>query len=59
MKAKRYRVEAQAQGSTTWEAIYYTNSLPVARRCAVGMRKAHNIQVVDQTTERVVSYDLI
>ena len=60
MKAKRYRVEAQFQGSITWEAMYYTDSLPVAKLSAAGVRKArniHHIQVVDQTTETVVSYD--
>ncbi|MCP4541796.1 MAG: hypothetical protein GY832_32090 [Chloroflexi bacterium] len=50
---KRYRVDAQAPGSKTWEPIHYTNSLPVARRYADQMRKAPTVKttrVVNQLT---------
>jgi hypothetical protein len=60
VKSKRYRVEVRAQRSDSWEIVYYTNSLPVAKLSATGMRKVrkiHHTQVVDQTTETVVSYD--
>jgi hypothetical protein len=60
MKSKRYRVEVRARRSDAWEIVYYTNSLPVAKLSAARVRKTRNIrhtQVVDQTTETVVSYD--
>ena len=55
---KCYRVEALAQASTTWEPIYYTDSLPVAKRYAAAMVKSQHIQaaqVVKQITEQVVA----
>jgi hypothetical protein len=55
---KRYRVEAQAQGSTTWEAIYYTDSLPVAKRYAAAVLKVAEVRatrVVNQATGQVTA----
>ena len=54
---KRYRVETL---TSTWEPVYHTDSLPVARRYAVSLRNPGKIQaarVVDQRTEQVVCYD--
>jgi hypothetical protein len=55
---KRYRVEAQALGSTAWEPIYYTDSLPVAKRYAAAMLKATEVRatrVVNQVTGQVMA----
>ncbi len=43
---KRYRVEAQAPGSTVWEPIHYTGSLPVAKRYAAMMLASPAIQAI-------------
>jgi hypothetical protein len=57
---KRYRVETLTSISDTWEAVYYTDSLPVARRYTASLRNPGEIQatrVVDQRTEQAVYYD--
>ena len=57
---KRYRVETLIHGSNTWETVYHTDSLPVARRYAVSLRNPGKIQaarVVDQRTDQAVYYD--
>ena len=58
MKSKRYTVEAQARRSGTWEAVYYTDSLPVAKRYAASMVKSPEIRaarVVNQITGQVMA----
>jgi hypothetical protein len=57
---KRYRVETLTSASSTWEPVYHTDSLPVARRYTASLRNSHGIpmtRVVDQRTEQVVYYD--
>jgi hypothetical protein len=57
---KRYRVETLIGISGTWEAVYQTDSLPVARRYAASLRDPGEIpatRVVDQRTEQAVHYD--
>jgi hypothetical protein len=57
---KRYRVETLINTSSTWEAVYYTDSLPVARRYTASLRSSHGTpmtRVVDQRTEQAVYYD--
>ncbi|MCP4540533.1 MAG: hypothetical protein GY832_25635 [Chloroflexi bacterium] len=54
----RYRVEAKEVGSSAWESIHYTDSLPVAKRYAERMKKLatiHATRVMDQRTEMVVA----
>jgi hypothetical protein len=57
--SKRYRVEAQAQGSDVWEMIYQTDDLDKARRYAAdSMLPPGAVQatrVVDQESEEVVN----
>jgi hypothetical protein len=57
---KRYRVETLIGISGTWEAVYQTDSLPVARRYAASLRDPGEIpvtRVVDQRTGQTVHYD--
>jgi hypothetical protein len=44
VKPKRFAVEAQSNNSSNWEPVYYTNSLPVAKRHAVATVKSPKIQ---------------
>jgi hypothetical protein len=51
---KRYRIEAQDVGSTTWKEVYFADSLPVAQRYAARSLESATIQaarVVDQESE--------
>jgi hypothetical protein len=51
---KRYRIEAQDVGSTTWKEVYFADSLPVAQRYAARLLESATIQaarVVDQESE--------
>ena len=60
MKAKHYRVEAQARKSTAWDVTYHTNSLAVAEQYAASLRRSHRVahtRVVDQQTGMVVRTD--
>jgi hypothetical protein len=57
---KRYRVETLTSTSSTWEPVYYTDSLPVARRYTASLRNSQGIpmtRVVDQRTEQAVYYN--
>lgn len=57
---KRYRVETLSGPSGTWETVYETDSLPVARRYAASLQNPGEIQttrVVDQRTDQAVYYD--
>ena len=59
MKLRRYRVETQANNSTTWKIMYYADSLPVAKVHAARLWRSQNVQaarVVDQRTERVAGH---
>lgn len=61
MDNKRYRVEVQANNSSIWEPVHYTNSLPVAKRHVAATVKSAKIQaarVVDQITGQVMTYKL-
>jgi hypothetical protein len=60
MADKRYRVEARANNSSTWELVHCTNSLPVAKRHAAAMLKSRKIQaarVVNRITGQVMAYE--
>ena len=60
MNDKRYQVEAQSNNSNTWEPVYYTNSLPVAKRHTAATVKSPQIQaakVIDQITGQVMAYE--
>ena len=54
---RRYRVEAQARDATTWQVMYYSDSLPVAKRHAVAMARTPKIRatrVVNRITGQVM-----
>ena len=56
MEIKRYRVEAQAQGSDIWEPICHTDDLSTAKGYAGAVlrsEKIRAIRVVDQKTGQV------
>ena len=58
MSDKRHRIEVQANNSSTWEPVHYTNSLPVAKRHVAATVKSAKVQaarVVDQITEQVMT----
>ena len=58
MKLRRYRVETQANNSTTWKIAYYTDSLPVAKVHAARLWRSQNVQavrVVNQITGQVMA----
>ena len=58
MKSKRYTVEAQAWRSGTWEAIYYTDRLTVAKQYATSVVRSREIRatrVVDEITGQVMA----
>jgi hypothetical protein len=53
---KRYSVEVQESGSSVWEIVHYTDSLPVAKRYADSMANRVRIggaRVIDGDTGRV------
>jgi hypothetical protein len=57
---KRYRVETLTSTSSTWEAVYETGSLPVARRYTASLRNSQGIpmtRVVDRRTDQAVYYE--
>jgi hypothetical protein len=57
---RRYRVETLTKTSSTWKPVYFTDSLPVARRYTASLRNSQGIpmtRVVDQRTEQAVYYD--
>ena len=56
VKVRRYRVEAQTQGSNIWEPICYTDDLCKAKGSAAAMLRSEEIRamrVVDQETGQV------
>jgi hypothetical protein len=58
MDDKHYRVEIQVNNSSTWEPVYYTNSLPVAKRHVAARVKSEKIRAaraVDQITGQVMT----
>lgn len=60
MKPKRYRVETLHLRQEIWKPEHYTDSLPVAKRYIAAVVKSQEVwavRVVDQVTEKVVSYD--
>ena len=60
MSDKRYRIEIQANDSSTWEPAHYTNSLPVAKRHVAAMGKsgrARAARVVNRVTGQGVAVE--
>lgn len=58
MKSNRYAVEVQSGNSGTWEPVYYTDSLSVAKRYAAAKARTPEIQaarVVNQITGQVMA----
>lgn len=60
MDDRRYRVEVQANNSSTWKLVHYTNSLPVAKRHVAAMVKSvetRAARVVNQIAGQVMTIE--